>query len=630
MRKRNEDKNKSKRLSLSEAMKINHRAFRMIAGKCPEAVASRIVDVVWSALTPYVGIWLSAKVIGELSGGRDPERLRFLVLMTLVSAAVIALGSALIGKWRKNANSVYWFELQKILSDKLFDMDYQDIDDTKTHEKLDTIRQNANGGGWGLYRVMENYEELLRSVLSILGGISLTVTLFTSRVPESSGGYTILNSPLFILAVVAVMLLITYVSPALSTKGQSYWAKNAGQHNLANRLFGFFGFLGYRQEKATDVRIYRQDIICEKYNGNKEDTFGSNGFFAKLARGIVGFYLAASAAVSVIFTGVVYVFVCLKAWAGAFGLGEVTQYVSAVTRLSGNVSSLFGTLGDMRNNASFLALVFEFLDIPNRMYQGSLTVEKRSDRNYEIEFRDVSFKYPGSENYSLRHVNIKFRVGSRLAVVGMNGSGKTTFIKLLCRLYDPTEGVILLNGIDIRKYDYREYMSVFSVVFQDFKLFSLKLGENVAGRTDYDKALVTDCLDKAGFSERLGKLDKGLDTYLYKDYDNDGVNVSGGEGQKIAIARSLCKDAPFIILDEPTAALDPVAEADIYSKFNAIAGDKTAIYISHRLSSCKFCDEIAVFDKGAVVEFGTHDSLVAKARGKYHELWHAQAQYYDK
>ena len=192
------------------------------------------------------------------------------------------------------------------------------------------------------------------------------------------------------------------------------------------------------------------------------------------------------------------------------------------------------------------------------MYQGALTTEKRSDRNYLVEFRDVSFRYPDSEAWALRHVNLKFQVGSRLAVVGENGSGKSTFIKLLCRLYDPTEGEILLNGIDIRKYQYPDYIALFSVVFQDFHLLALPLGQNVAGRIKYDRERVAQCLTQAGIMDRVEKMDQGLDTYLYKDLEKKGVEVSGGEAQKIAIARALYKDAPFIILDEPTAALDPL------------------------------------------------------------------------
>ena len=188
-------------------------------------------------------------------------------------------------------------------------------------------------------------------------------------------------------------------------------------------------------------------------------------------------------------------------------------------------------------------------------------------------------------------MNLRFSVGSRLAVVGMNGSGKTTFIKLLCRLYDPEEGEILLNGIDIRKYRYDDYIRLFSVVFQDFQLMALPIDQNVAGSASVDAGRAMDCLTRAGFSDRLAAMPKGTATWLYKDLDENGVEISGGEAQKIAIARALYKNAPFIILDEPTAALDPIAEADIYSRFNDIAGDKTAVYISHRLSSCRFCDE---------------------------------------
>lgn len=343
----------------------------------------------------------------------------------------------------------------------------------------------------------------------------------------------------------------------------------------------------------------------------------------------MGLLNALSQCVTVVLTGLVYVFVCLKAWAGAFGVGSVTQYVGAITQLFRGLSALLETMGNIRANGTFLETNFEYLDIPNRMYQGSLTTEKRADRKYEVEFRDVSFRYPDTDQWALRHVSIRFRVGSRLAVVGRNGSGKTTFIKLLCRLYDPTEE-ILLNGIDIRKYRYDDYMRIFSVVFQDFRLLALPLGENVAGAAEYDRARAEKCLKDAGFGGRLSSMPQGLDTWLYKDLTEDGVDISGGEAQKIAIARALYKDAPFLILDEPTAALDPVAEAEIYAKLNDIVEDRTAVYISHRLSSCKFCDEIAVFEDGRIVQQGSHEALLAEEGGAYATLWHAQAQYYNE
>ena len=623
-------KKDKKLLTWREAWELNRRAFALIYKRCPHMIISRLVCVAWDALTPYIGIYLSALLITELTQDGNPSVITRLVLIILLSAAFISLAAAFLHKWRDIACAGLYYKIQQKKKKKMISMDYPDADNPKTHELYNTIDQNRNGGGWGLNQVYGHIEAILSAILTLFGGIALTVSLFTSRVPDSAGGFTVLNNPLFILPIIAAMLGITYISPLLSNKAGSYYALNSDLHNFGNRLFGFFGFLGFRKEFSEDIRIYRQDLICDKYGKDKTGAFCSKGMFARLARGPVGSYNAASSAVSVLFTGVVYIFVCLKALGGAFGIGAVTQYVSAVTRVAGSIGSSIGIMGEMRNNASFLKLIFEFLDIPNRMYQGSLTVEKRIDRDYEIEFCNVSFKYPGSETYALRNVSMKFRVGERLAVVGMNGSGKTTFIKLLCRLYDPTEGEILLNGIDIKKYNYEEYLSVFSVVFQDFKLFSYPLGENVAAKSVYDKAGVTRCLIDSGFKERLQSMPEGLDTYLYKDFCKQGVDISGGEAQKIALARALYKDAPFIILDEPTAALDPVAEAEVYSNFNKIVGDKTAIYISHRLSSCRFCDEIAVFDNGRIVQQGSHDKLVADETGKYHELWYSQAQYYNK
>lgn len=324
----------------------------------------------------------------------------------------------------------------------------------------------------------------------------------------------------------------------------------------------------------------------------------------------------------------VYLVLLFAALRGEVSVGSIAQYVSCITLLMAAVSGFVTAIQLTLVNNRYLQRYFAYFDLPNSMYKGSLTVEKRDDNEYFVEFRDVSFRYPHASNWALRHVSLKFRIGEKLAVVGLNGSGKTTFIKLLCRLYDPTEGTILLNGVDIRKYDYDEYMSLFSVVFQDFRLFSVSLGQNVAASTDYDPDRVLDCLRRAGFEKREAAMPQGLDTPLYKDFDKSGVEISGGEAQKIALARALYKDAPFIILDEPTAALDPISEYQVYSRFNSIAGDKTAVYISHRLASCRFCDKIAVFAAGQIVQQGTHEALLADAAGQYYALWNAQAQYY--
>ena len=227
----------------------------------------------------------------------------------------------------------------------------------------------------------------------------------------------------------------------------------------------------------------------------------------------------------------------------------------------------------------------------------------------------------------IKDLNLEFDIGERMALVGKNGSGKSTFIKLLCRLYDVTEGCIKVNGIDIRKYDYREYCNLFSVVFQDFVIFAIPVGENIAASAQVDKEKALDALDRAGVGERVRELPEGLAVCVGKDFDEAGVIFSGGEKQKMAIARAIYKDAPFVIMDEPTAALDPQAECEVFAGFDKMVGSKTALYISHRLASCRFCQDILVFDAGKVVQRGSHEEL-ERQEGLYKELWEAQAQYY--
>lgn len=612
------------------AWENNLRAWKILWKSCPKFFVSCTSYSVFKALSPYVTIWLSAQIINELSGNKSPERLFQLVLIQLVSAALLALFTGMLNRWYNYETDSMKRKSDSIWMEKWMALDYADVDRQYVYDLYSQVKQNENWSFWGFYKSADIFQKMVLAVLRIFGGITLSVSLFVLPVPAGNGALTLLNSPLFALLIILLMLGIAFTSSVFVNKRNVSWNQFAASIRFGNRLFNFYGFLGEDKKREVDLRMYRQqDNICAVYL-NQYDLFSAASPIANKARKIMGLWMAASRAIAVVLTGVVYLFVCLKAWAGAFGVGSVTQYVGAISSLFLGISDLLEQFGTMQANSEFLKTAFEFLDIPNKMYQGSLTTEKRSDRQYEVEFQDVSFQYPGTEIWALRHVSMKFKVGERLAVVGMNGSGKTTFIKLLCRLYDPTEGKILLNGIDIRKYKYEDYINIFSVVFQDFKLMALTLGENVAGSNQYDREAVTLSLKNAGFADRMERMPKGLETYLYKDLEKDGVEVSGGEAQKIAIARALYKDAPFIILDEPTAALDPIAEAEIYSKFNEIVGDKTAIYISHRLSSCKFCDEIAVFHNGSVVQQGTHESLVADESGKYYELWNAQAQYYTE
>jgi len=323
-----------------------------------------------------------------------------------------------------------------------------------------------------------------------------------------------------------------------------------------------------------------------------------------------------------------YLLVGYGALGGGVSVGSVVQTVGAVSAMATAIGTLISSFGSIYHNAPFLKPIQEYLSLPDVLHTGTKDVDLSGEHEHQIEFRDVSFRYPGAENFALRNLNLSFNPTERLAVVGLNGSGKTTMIKLLCRLYDPTEGEILLDGVNIREYDYEQYTSLFSVVFQDNVLFPLWLGQNVAVGESYDVDSVIKSLDDAGFTERLDSMPDGLDTVLSKEYDEDGTTVSGGEAQKIALARALYRDPPIVVLAEPTAALDPIAEYEVYTTFDSTIGDKTAVFISHRLSSCRFCQRIAVFDEGKLIQLGTHDGLLADASGRYFELWEAQASHY--
>ena len=617
---------KKQKPSLVESWKLNWRAFSFMFKQVPMVFISNIVQSIFTAVTPYVGIYFSARLIDELAGDRNLEKLMFWTMWVVGTSLFLGISRAIIQKWKDTRNVAWWFHEVMIYTRKMLHMDYSDMDDAQTHSLYDQILQITRWQGWGLEKIRVLFRQTLDAIMNILCALALSITLFSNKVPDSAGVYTIMNHPAFIGVILGVMLISVVAAPMCYKKADSYSTGIAEELRDLNRQFNFFNNMSQDQGRAVDVRMYSQEKICNIYWQGAIDIM-KNGKCNKLVKGPMGLWKVLGTTISTLFTGVVYLYVCLKAWAGAFGVGSVTQYIGSMVALSNGITALVKVLGSIQNNAYFLQTNFEFLDIPNKMYQGSLTTEKRADREYEVEFRDVSFKYPGSDQYSLRHVSMKFKVGRRLAIVGENGSGKTTFIKLLCRLYDPTEGQILLNGIDIRKYRYDDYINVFAIVFQDFQLFAFTLGQNVAASQEYDRKRAEMCLRAAGFGARLDQLPKGLDTYCSRFFDKEGIEFSGGEAQKIAIARALYKDAPFIILDEPTAALDPIAEAEIYSKFNDIAGDKTAIYISHRLSSCKFCDEIAVFHEGAMIQQGSHEELAAMG-GKYAEMFRMQAEKY--
>ncbi len=328
-------------------------------------------------------------------------------------------------------------------------------------------------------------------------------------------------------------------------------------------------------------------------------------------------------------TVLAYFYVIKQALAKLITVGEFSMYLAAITSFANTLKSFAETIGELKNYDAYYKALLEYNKIQSLLVEGGEDVSLSSDFN--IEFENVSFKYGSSEKFALKNINIKFNSKERIAIIGENGAGKSTFVKLLMRLYEPTEGRILLNGVDIKDIDYAKYQECFSTVFQDFKLFSFSIKENITfdkKESNEDKLRLEKIIKSTGLDEAIAKLDKGVDTLVYRDFDNAGFTPSGGEGQKIAIARAAYKNAPIVILDEPTAALDPRAENKIYEQFDEFFNDKCSLYISHRMAVTKFSDRTLVFDNAELIQDGSHEELISQD-GKYKELYHLQAKYYN-
>lgn len=605
----------------SYSMKTNWQALRLFHSLNPKYYPLLIHAKFFLVFSPFFNLYMSAEIISELAGSRDSHTLFLLVLIILVGDLLISLMKAYLQRIVKHNKELLDQKEMILFNQKMMEMDYSDLEQPEV-SSLRLKIEEASNIAHGKYLLMEKTEQSIEQILSLLLGVYLMVEMVTVIFRN---GFSFLTLG-FLILLLAFIILNVRISSANAKKVSEKWDK------ISEAMMEYLRVNHKLPDESAgkDVRFYRQDKLVKELQIvqiEKQTKAFADAYGTKFRLSIPNY--AISNGVSIL----VYLFICLYALKGIFGVGSIIKYVSFLQNVLNSFTTLSEDFHEIKYNTPFMEEYLRYLAIKQHMTSGSLPVEKRilcenGDNDYEIEFKDVSFRYPGSENYTLQNISLKFRIGERMAVVGRNGSGKTTFIKLLCRLYDPTEGQILLNGIDIRKYNYDEYLSIFSVVFQDFKLFSFSVAQNIATSLEYDKSEIEQCLVKVGFGERLKDMSQGIDTCLYKNFEKQGVEISGGEAQKLAMARALYKNAPIIILDEPTAALDPISEYEIYSRFNELIGQRTAVYISHRLSSCRFCDDIIVFEQGQIVQRGCHDQLVTDITGKYYELWQAQAQYY--
>lgn len=594
--------------------------IRMVSKLNNKIVPLSFIRAFANSFYQLIAVLLSAKVVDFLVYKAALNEILIAVLFGIGGILVLNTLSTFIEKAIQvnTARCNVLFEFRT--ADKALDLDY-DMLESPMATNIRLKIQEDRGWGSDINSIALQFYYIGRVTGGFVASIIMLWPLFTNTNALFSWDFYVV----MISCIAFTLGLRFFLSPKLWKKYDEI--TNEKSSLLKKAIFFTMdpSMMEYRSGK--DIRIFAgQDLICSsimpgiRERDQKCDKLG-------LLHGLQHSTWSISNVLAKAFS---YMYVGMKAASKAITLGGLLRYASGIYEFVIGICKIINVSSNFEYIAMLQKNTMDYMAIENRMIRGTLPVDKRENNDYVISFNNVSYKYPGSEEYALRDFSLSLKAGTKMSVVGMNGSGKTTMIKLLCRLYDPTEGEITLNGVDIKKYDYEQYMSLFSVVFQDFTLFALPLGQNIAAGVKVDNERAFECLKKVGLENRFSELPHGLDSYLYKNFDKEGIEISGGEAQKIALARALYKDAPFIVLDEPTAALDPIAEYEIYTKFNDIVGDKTAIYISHRLSSCRFCSDIAVFHEGVLVQRGSHDKLITDRNGKYFELWTAQAQYYTK
>ena len=571
-----------------------------------------------AATLPYLSLFFSARILNLLLA-KSYRACLYTVVVFLLTQYGLGLFEKICRQYLDGQKELCLARTEQKITAKALELEFEKFEKTETMDAIRRTNVSSMGSG-NVGDQLIVIHTLITSLLSVLYALFFLLRLFLLSDSSRNNFFTSSFSMLALLLLCGVQLALSSRINRRST--QKKIELNQGNDH-SNSVANYLVNVMLEERRADDIRIGHLDHFLDVQFGKAMEHFLPMYLdFARFSAITDG----KNALLSLLSNFAAYLVIGARALYGVLPIGDVLLYAGSVTRAMSDLQTFLATGSEFDYINSYLSTYEDFIAQPSMAYDGTLPIEKRDDGQYEFAFHDVSFSYPGTNIPVLEHVTLSFAVGEKTALVGRNGAGKTTLIKLLCRLYEPTSGYITLNGIDIRKYSYKEYTQAFSVVFQDFHLFSLPLDENIAAGTEIDEAALQSSLAKVGLTDRVQQLPQGVRTRLYNN-NGSGVDLSGGEAQRTAIARALYKDAPFVILDEPTAALDPIAEAEIYEQFSQMTAGKTAVYLSHRMSSCKFCDRIIVLDHGRIAEDGTHDTLLAN-HGIYANLYETQAQYY--
>lgn len=571
-----------------------------------------------AATLPYLSLFFSARILNLLLA-KSYRACLYTVVVFLLTQYGLGLFEKICRQYLDGQKELCLARTEQKITAKALELEFEKFEKTETMDAIRRTNVSSMGSG-NVGDQLIVIHTLITSLLSVLYALFFLLRLFLLSDSSRNNFFTSSFSMLALLLLCGVQLALSSRINRRST--QKKIELNQGNDH-SNSVANYLVNVMLEERRADDIRIGHLDHFLDVQFGKAMEHFLPMYLdFARFSAITDG----KNALLSLLSNFAAYLVIGARALYGVLPIGDVLLYAGSVTRAMSDLQTFLATGSEFDYINSYLSTYEDFIAQPSMAYDGTLPIEKRDDGQYEFAFHDVSFSYPGANIPVLEHVTLSFAVGEKTALVGRNGAGKTTLIKLLCRLYEPTSGYITLNGIDIRKYSYKEYTQAFSVVFQDFHLFSLPLDENIAAGTEIDEAALQSSLAKVGLTECVQRLPQGTHTRLYNN-NGTGVDLSGGEAQRTAIARALYKDAPFVILDEPTAALDPIAEAEIYEQFSQMISGKTAVYISHRMSSCKFCDRIVVLDHGRIAEDGTHGTLLAN-HGIYANLYETQAQYY--